>query len=143
MTWADESVLPGPTDTGAAIIQAGLQVYLLASGVALVETCFPTLDKVANPNDKTPFLWLDMSCDDGAGNGVGFYIITQSPGHFAAVPAPNPLATVSPALNLNQQCVFVPPGVEYHRKWYPNQWFRAIQSSGANAYLRVEATSMR
>jgi hypothetical protein len=143
MSWNDESVLPGPTGTGAAIFQAGLQVYQLASGVALAEVCYPTLDKVANPNDQTPFLWLDMACDDGAGNAVGFYIIVGSPGHAFAVNVPDPLANVSPGLNLNQQCIFVPPGIEYHRKWYPNQWFRAIQYSGANAYLRVEATSMR
>ncbi len=139
--WIDSNVVPGfPGQVGTGE-GARLQVYLLTTAVAMPQTIFPALNKTASPGNPTPSLWLNFMCDDGAGNGIPFYIITQAIGGTINAATPDPIATAVPALNANRQTVYVPANVEWQRKFFANQEFRAIQVSGANAYLRVEATS--
>lgn len=138
--WRDRNVTPGATVSGNSDA-ARLQVYLLATGVALAETVFPALDKVTYPNNTTVALWLNFLCDDGAGNPIPFYVNCDLIGGALTVQTPDPLANVTAPLNVNQQCIYVPAGIEWQRKFYQQQAFRAIQLSGADAYLRVEATS--
>ena len=140
--FVDTSVTPGATVSGAATsAKTRLQVYALADATALAETIFPALDSTLVPPPEVDMVWLNFTCDDGAGSPVGFYINCDLIGGALVVAAPDPLATVAPPLNITQQCIWVPAGAEWHRKFAVNQAFRAIQVSGADAFLRVEATS--
>lgn len=133
-------VTPGATASGAAVISSGLQVYKLTTAVALAETIFPLLD--SSLGSKTDAAWLNFLCDDGGGNGIPFYIMSNKLGGALVIPVPDPVANITAPLNITQQCIFVPAGIEWQRRFARDQGFRAIQTSGADAYLRVELVSL-
>lgn len=147
--YVDANVTPGsPVFGDQGDSRSRLQVYNLASGVALGETTFPALLSTLPPPDKdksAEAMWLNFTCDNGAGIGVPFYLITTEIGDPSSNPGalavPDPLATALPLVTPEQQCIYVPADGEYHRKFGLDQRFRAIQLSGAVAFLRVEGTS--
>lgn len=137
--WINANVIPGAVELGLDTRgETGVQVYPLVSGVATAEITFPGLkDTLPGLGQTMEGIWLNMVCDDGAGNPVAFYIINNQIGGVGALPAPDPSAVVGSTA----QAIYVPAGAEYHRKYFGLQEFRVIQVSGANAFLRVEATS--
>lgn len=148
--FVDANVTPGSPVFGiAADSRSRLQVYALGNGVALAETIFPALNSsVPGPaQDKAvEAMWLNFTMDNGNGRGIAFYLITTEIGdpstNPGALAAPNPIAAVAPAFDVEGQCIFVPVGGEYHRKFGRNQAFRAIRfGGGETGFLRVEGTS--
>ena len=137
----DYAVLPGWTGDG--ISDTAFQVYLLAPSVASGPQIFPTLDSGV-VGIKT-MGWLTFSCDDGAGNPVPFFLTIQGPGIVGAPPSPatpNPTEyAASGSGNEDEQCIFVPAGKDWSRRFWLDQEFNALQITDDPAYLRVELTT--
>lgn len=134
----DRYVTPGTTADGDNTT-ARLQVYELATGVALAETTIPVLGV-----GGMPYAWLTFSFDDGAGNPVGGYVIVNRvflPLFPApAIGTPDPTMTAAGATPENQ-AIFIAPGEKWMRRFLTAMSFRAIQFTGSDAFLRVEVTS--
>ena len=136
----DANVRPGRTVTGGFAAATRVRVLRLPTGAPTVDINTPSCTTIVlAPPTTNESVWLSILCDDGAGNGVPFYIIWA---HGAlALQDPDPLANATDALNLNRQCIRVPADFEYMRKLQRGDRFRAIQLSGADAFLRMELIS--
>jgi hypothetical protein len=135
--FGDAAVTAGKVNAGTAGSPGTeVQVYKLTTAVASPELVFPSIIQPASTNEM---VWLSFMCDDGVGAGVACFM-TFSESNFATA-VPDPLANITAPLNITQQCIRVPADFELMRKLRRGMKFRAIQNSGADAYLRVEMVS--
>lgn len=142
----DVAVTPGYTGPGTAVQGSRLQVYQLTSGTSLPSTVFPGLDSGTFSASLTDAIWLNFRCDNGAGVDIGFFIMAQNFGIEGfggptALPVLDPTEHVASGVNEDRSCIWVPAGDVWSRRFRVGQAFRALQISGDDAYLRVEATS--
>lgn len=134
----DYAVSPGWS--GVTLSNSRLQVYVLASGTALGSTTFPAV-LGAGGGLPTSIAWLTFTCDNGAGLSVPFYLNTNSGSSAQAAAPADPDPTEDGTGTPGARCLFIPAGFPYTRRFRQDQSFNALQTSGSDAYLRVEMTT--